>query len=354
VSEGSNGHEDHEGHEAHKEFTAQRNRNQNGPNGNREFREFARMEFGSSKPRWQKPKPYSRKFAQFAVEKRAVLERVHRLCARRFFIGVSAPMIPLADAWPSIEPRVRAAAALAVGTDLDGTLAPFEDRPEAVALPASTRDLLRRLAAAPGVTLAVVSGRSLADVEARVDVPEAIRIGNHGYETRLPGRPRRAAFGDADLEAVRAAKAAMGVAAAAAPGAWLEDKGITAALHFRQAPPAALPALREAVRSAAARLPPAVRVSEGRCVYEIRPAGSAVNKGSAFRRALADAGVPPGALAWFSGDDLTDEDVFVVLPGDALTVHVGSPGDASAARFSASGPAEILAALERIVRLRTA
>jgi len=257
-------------------------------------------------------------------------------------------MESLASAWDAIAARVRRAGAVAVGLDFDGTLTPLRERPEVVELDPSTRDVLRRLAAVPGVTVAVVSGRALADLAARLAVPGAILVGNHGFERRLPGGPARLVLGGADLEAVRAAARALAAAAAGVPGVWVKDKGPTLALHYRQVAPELREGLCAAVRVAAARLPPTVRVDEGHRVFDIRPATPAVTKGTAFREVLAEAGVPAGAMVWYVGDDVTDEDAFAALPADAVTVRVGDPGGLSAARYGVADPAEVVRRLDAL------
>jgi trehalose 6-phosphate phosphatase len=261
-------------------------------------------------------------------------------------------MKPLAPAWESIAARAAGAKAVAVGLDFDGTLTPLRDRPEDVVLAPSTRAVLRRLAALPGVAVAVASGRALADLEARLAVPGMILVGNHGCERRIPGGPVRLAVDGAGLDAVRAAARELAAVAASVPGAWLEDKGPTLAVHHRRVGPERREGLRAAVRDAVARCAAPLRLSEGRCVFDVRPAGDAVTKGTALREAFAEAGVPGDAMAWYVGDDATDEEVFAGLPPDAVTIHVGGDRDPSAARFAVAGPGEVVSRLEALVAAR--
>jgi trehalose 6-phosphate phosphatase len=74
--------------------------------------------------------------------------------------------------------------------DFDGTLAPIVERPELAAMPEATRDGLSRLMARPGVEVAVVSGRGLADVRERAAIPGIAYAGNHGMEIHGPGVDR--------------------------------------------------------------------------------------------------------------------------------------------------------------------
>ncbi len=259
-------------------------------------------------------------------------------------------MRPLDEAWVGLAARLEKAPAVVVGSDFDGTLVPLQDRPEAVALPASTRTVLKRLASARGVTLAIVSGRALEDVRKRTGVRGAILIGNHGYEIGLPGKPVRRRYGASDRKAVlRAAREAEAVVRDI-PGVFFEDKGPIVTLHYRQAPPEKIMRIDAAAARVAGRFAGAVRVTEGKCVLEFRPP-HAVDKGQALREALGAAGIPDDALLFYFGDDETDEDVFRALPEEAVTVHVGDVIDATAARYRASDPGDVVVALARIARL---
>ena len=259
-------------------------------------------------------------------------------------------MEPLAAAWDRVASRVAAAPAIALGLDFDGTLAPIRPRPEESALPPSARDALLRLVALPDVTVVVASGRALADLEARLDLPGVIRIGSHGFERHLPDGPVRLVCGSADLGAVRSALRVLQRAVSGLSGVWLEDKGVTAAIHFRGALPEIATRLRETVRSVAATLPAGVRVDEGRCVFDLRPADPAGGKWAALRDVLGEAGVPEDALRIYFGDDTTDEEVFAGLGGDAVTVRVGDAGESSRARYAAADPVEVAFLLGALAR----
>src|SRR5205085_6274271 len=94
---------------------------------------------------------------------------------------------PLFHNLNSIGARVTAAAGVLLFLDFDGTLSPIVDIPEKATLPDETRDILIRLNRRPRFNLALISGRSLADVEQRVGLPDLIYAGNHGLEIRATG-----------------------------------------------------------------------------------------------------------------------------------------------------------------------
>ena len=153
--------------------------------------------------------------------------------------------------------------------DFDGTLAPIVDRPELAAMPDRTRRALERLMAIEGVTVAVVSGRGLADVRERAAIPGIAYAGNHGMEIEGAGLHRihpQAAAARPELEAVAAV---IEPALEGIDGAFLEDKGLTLSIHYRLAPDHA-EEVREIVLEAAGGRP-GLEVSEGKMVMEVRP-----------------------------------------------------------------------------------
>ncbi|MDQ3937361.1 MAG: trehalose-phosphatase [Chloroflexota bacterium] len=207
---------------------------------------------------------------------------------------------------------------LLVVSDFDGTLSRIVQDPWAAAILPLGRRALRRLAGLPGVRVAMLSGRTAADVAARVRVGNAIYLGNHGMERGYLPRGRRAERLEPSVEMDADAHAAGHLAERLAeemPGIvrepWLivERKPPAVAFHYRQAPD--LAAASERVRAAVDQLDPD-RVLErfpGRRVLELRPVG-AVAKGDAFRGLLDE--VRPRSV-FLLGDDVSDALAFQVL-----------------------------------------
>lgn len=185
--------------------------------------------------------------------------------------------------------------------DLDGTLAPIVAQPEMAVVPRDTRDLLVRLSDATDGALAIVSGRSLADVD-RILAPLMLcASGSHGAELRGAGA---LPVSKAPLAALQAA--ADTVDQFAGPkGLLVERKPTAVALHYRAAPQHA-----DACRALIERLAgsdPAQRALHGKMVSELTLA--AYDKGTAlgvFSRVAPFKGRVPVMV----GDDVTDEDGF--------------------------------------------
>lgn len=229
------------------------------------------------------------------------------------------------------------ASGAALFLDLDGTLAPIAARPQDVRPDPRRTHLLERLEDALAGRLAVVTGRTLADVdrilEGRIRCVAAV----HGLVVREGDGQVRAAQPHPGLAPARDALRAF---AARDPGLMIEDKGPSLALHFRLAPRLAADARAEARRIADRT---GLVLQEGDMVEELRTPGP--TKGDAVRAFMA---APPfaGAGPVFVGDDATDEhgfDAAARLGG--FGVLVGRPRE-TAARFGLAGVGAVLDWLE--------
>jgi len=204
--------------------------------------------------------------------------------------------------------------------DIDGTLLDYAPHPQQVRIEAGLLALLARLHAATGGAIALISGRSVEDIDALFAPLRLPAAGQHGTERRGAGgalsrhAPPLESLGRAAAEIVRLT--------AAHDGLVFENKGMTLALHYRQAP--TLRALVEAeMRAIAAALGGGFELQTGKFVAEIKPSGR--DKGSAIAEFLAEAPFA-GRRPVFIGDDLTDEPGFeVVNRAGGESVKVG-PG----------------------------
>jgi trehalose 6-phosphate phosphatase len=199
---------------------------------------------------------------------------------------------------------------LLVVTDFDGTLSQIVLDPWAAQVLPLGRWALRRLAAKPGVHVAVLSGRTATDVARRVRVGNVTYLGNHGMERGyLPrgGRPERLVVPVNSAAAHEAGHLAERLAQevpllVGAPWLIVERKPPAVAFHFRQA--ADVDAAGERVRAAIERLDPEQQLERfpGRRVVELRPFG-AVAKGEAVRSLFEE--LRPRSV-FMLGDDISD------------------------------------------------
>lgn len=226
--------------------------------------------------------------------------------------------------------------------DIDGTLFELAERPDAMPADPAVVRLLAGLRAATGGALALISGRAVADIDmifAPLRLPAA---GLHGIERRdALGRARIHALAETPLRRESARLAAF---AARHAGVIFEDKGLSLALHFRQAPHLERSAIDIAAK-VAAELGDGFELQSGKMVIEIKPGGR--DKGVAIEEFLRE---PPfrARTPVFVGDDLTDEYGFrmVNLLG-GHSIKVGS-GD-TVARWRLASAAAVRQWLEHCV-----
>ena len=204
--------------------------------------------------------------------------------------------------------------------DVDGTLLEHAEHPQAVRVSAELRELLERLLAATAGAVALISGRSVEDIE-RLFAPLAVPVaGQHGTERRSADRILHRQT--PPLEQMGRATGALVRLTAAHEGLVFENKGMTLALHYRRAPELAGLVARE-MNAIAEQLGDAFELQAGKLVYEIKPSGK--NKGSAIAEFMAEAPFKD-RLPVFLGDDLTDELGFAVvnkLGGHSIKVGSG-------------------------------
>lgn len=218
--------------------------------------------------------------------------------------------------------------------DFDGTLSPIVEYPGQAVMGGQTRILLGRLAAL--YPCVIVSGRSRPDVLARLRGVKVARVvGNHGAETE-------ATTAKPDSR-VAQWKASLEYELGALPGLWVEDKGLSLAVHYRQSPQKT-----EARRRilAATRNLRHVRVVGGKQVVNLM-VDRAPDKGEALA-AERDRLLCNWVL--YVGDDENDEDAFA-LHGNIVPVRIGRKRH-SHARYYLHTQAEIDKLLELLVLLR--
>lgn len=212
--------------------------------------------------------------------------------------------------------------------DFDGTLAPIVARPAQARVPVATLQRLRLLS--PQLPLAVISGRSLADLRRRLGFEPAHVVGSHGAED--PHHAHTVSWTEA-LDGMRQRlRAAAAVLRAA--GVSVEDKGASLALHYRLASDTA--AALAAIESLLQPADPGLRVFGGKMVINIVAAG-AEDKAGAVRRLVQRTHVQ---AVLYLGDDVNDEPVFAAGEASWLSVRVGAH-DESAARYFIHGPQEV-------------
>jgi trehalose 6-phosphate phosphatase len=186
--------------------------------------------------------------------------------------------------------------------DFDGVLAPIKDDPTTCVLPGRVAASLERLAGRLGL-VAIISGRPVAFLSERVGLPGVPLLGSYGMERSTDGVRQVDPEAEKWLGQVHAAALALRERLAGAAGVRVEEKSVSVAVHWRQAPEHA--AAAEEVRRVATRVADelGLRLEPGKLVEELRPPID-VDKGSAISALLA---AHPDLSAFaYAGDDLGD------------------------------------------------
>ncbi len=236
--------------------------------------------------------------------------------------------------------------------DFDGSLSDIVGQPGAATLVPGAADALRALT--EQCPVAVVSGRDLADLRARIDVGGLWLAGSHGFELAAP---------DGALHRNADAVASVGVLVRAAtrladelkdiPGTIVERKRFAVAVHYRNTDPQAVDRVIASVRRLGRSA--GLRVTTGRKIVELRP-NVCWDKGKTLHWILEHLASEENSrcattLPIFIGDDITDEDAFDAIRFDGVGIavrHLESGDRPSAATFSLENPSAVTEFLQRL------
>lgn len=264
--------------------------------------------------------------AQLVVEDLAELELESQGAAAREAPGTATLRLKTLANRPSPWTHAEAlrrrldAANPAVFLDYDGTLTPIVTDFRRALLAAEMRAAIAALGRRCPVT--IVSGRDLARLRELVQLDEVYLAGSHGFEIAGPeGSGLSLEKGGEFLPSLEAAEGALEAHIEDIPGASVERKRFSIAVHYREVADERVGEVRAAVDTVLAEQARLV-LGHGKKVYELRPA-LPWDKGAAVLWLLAELGLDEaGTLPVYIGDDITDEDAFRALAGRGLCIGV--------------------------------
>lgn len=247
------------------------------------------------------------------------------------------------SALPEIDGLLQRARRILIATDFDGTLCPIVEMPSEARLAPVTLEVLRHVRSSRRIVLAAISGRALADVRRRLPL-DIIFAGNHGLEIDGGGM----AFEHSEARQLRPSMARACEALTGIlhqwPSAWVEDKGMSATLHFRKVEQRQHSSLLFAARRAVGAIGRDLALHVGRLALEIRPKVQ-WDKGRALLYIQEKAG--PFDACICLGDDRTDEAMFRANAGQ-VNIRVGR-GQDTAANYYLPDPAGVAIFLSHVV-----
>jgi trehalose 6-phosphate phosphatase len=257
--------------------------------------------------------------------------------------------------WPEILKMIQTAKHILFLSDYDGTLTPIVEKPEFAILSVSNRAFLRELADCDGVTVGIISGRALIDLKEKVRVPGIVYAGNHGFEIEGPGWNFISPISEEIKPLYRVLRQVLSLTLGKIKGVFLEDKGFTISVHFRQVEEKNVNLVHQMVERVIQK--PAsrglIKVTSGKKVYEVRPAIK-WDKGKAIQlimKKYGRGGRQSGMLPIYMGDDLTDEDGFRMIRkyGSGVTAYVGEPRTDFSAQYYLKSTEEVTQFMAKIL-----
>ena len=235
--------------------------------------------------------------------------------------------------------------------DYDGTLAPIVQKPEYAILPAETRELLKTLSKNGRCGLTIISGRALPDVKKLVGLKNIMYVGNHGMEIEGADVHYQHPVPTGYKNDLKQISTILHQALAGTDGVIIEDKGYSISLHYRLVDSKIIPLVKGSFEKAVSAYVQKKRIAvrEGKMVLEVRPPLD-WDKGKAALWLLDKKYALCKHVQTFPiyiGDDLTDEDAFVLLKDRGLTIVVGKP-EGSKAQYYLNDTAEVVELLRQI------
>lgn len=215
--------------------------------------------------------------------------------------------------------------------DFDGTLSPIVKHPKDSILPLNIKKWLRQLLKKKNVKIAIITGRSLIDIKNRTKISGVFFAANHGLEISYNNN-FLLCLGKKFKKHILSLSQKLDKELRQIPNVYIENKLLSASVHYRMVPKKYHKALERLVRSIAQPYLNKfnLQLSSGKKVFEIRPSNF-WNKGMAVEWLLKKYG--QGHIPVYVGDDITDEDAFKNLSKNGITVRIGNKSASHAKYF---------------------
>ena len=265
-------------------------------------------------------------------------------------LNIYTDMKYLFNEWHKIEAKINQKRVF-IFLDFDGTLTPIMASPDKAVLPEAAKILLQSISENQNMQLAFISGRHIKDIQRKIGIKNAIYAGSHGLQVEGPRITCKPFIPDQYRTVLQRIKKELTRKLTGIPQAFIEDKQLTIALHYRLVAENERALVKNIFLEAVRPVMDIIKIQAGKMVREVMPR-IAVDKGTVVVWLLAHSlfkSKDRSMYPVYIGDDLTDEDAFKALRGRGLTIYVGRPKQ-SYAQYYVKDHNEVLAVLERISR----
>ncbi|WP_321494787.1 trehalose-phosphatase [uncultured Desulfobacter sp.] len=230
--------------------------------------------------------------------------------------------------------------------DYDGTLTPIVNDPEKAFLDQGTRQILEKVA--EKWVVAVISGRDLRTIQQFVQLDNLYFAGSHGFDIAGPANlTLEMQKGKDFLPVLDIAQGHLEEKLADIPGAAIERKKFSIAIHYRNVKQTAAQSVKQAVRQVQAAHPE-LRITEGKKVFELQP-DIDWHKGKALIWLMEKLNLDQDTYyPLYIGDDITDEDAFETLEKIGTSIIVKGSFHPTSADFVLENTRETAAFLIKL------
>ncbi|MFH0989516.1 MAG: trehalose-phosphatase [bacterium] len=254
------------------------------------------------------------------------------------------------ESWDAIARKLRAASGIALFLDYDGTLTPIRRTPSAAVLTPDVKNILQQLAQLPDVCVAIVTGRSMRDIQKLVRVDTLGFAANHGFHMDINGIDWIHPQAVSQKKVLSRLHSILCNALAAFPELYIENKQFTLSIHYRNVAAHHVRSLKALVSKTVHSFNPTLQITRGKKILEVRPQ-IPWGKGDAVLAMLNLSKTSQRRIPLFIGDDTTDEDVFRALRSKGITIRVGRARSTNA-QYYVKSVKEVHDILRLIISLR--
>lgn len=228
--------------------------------------------------------------------------------------------------------------------DYDGTLVPFHTDPTQAKPSRELTKIINDISKNPSNDVVIISGRSANDLERWFGAASVNLVAEHGASIRKAGMKTWKVYEKSDTEWKKILLPILEKYAVRTPGAHVEVKAHSLVWHYRLSPPYYAHKHIVIIKRTLKKFlkTHGIHIQKGDKVLEFK--NLSITKGSAATMWLSD----HYDFVMAIGDDVTDEDMFKVIPGEGYSIKVGR--GLTTAHYRVNDYKEVHKLLRRIAR----